>query len=125
MESVDQLVPFMHEHAGYGYPMGATPREQFLARRANAVQLATAYHAAHAAGCVFEWEPEPDADTSYMDEAQLAAFQRGDIQAFYCVLHAPDDMDIQAALGDIHVESLSDPYCKVVEAELADEAGYC
>lgn len=101
---------FHREHAGYCTPPGPAQ---------CALDLARAELRARAEGVSFCWQDDFDPDTSWMDEAQLREYENGDTVLLGCI--AALDEERTASLWGIHVGSPSDPYCRVVEAELASE----
>lgn len=116
---------FFQEHAGYCVGQ----------RAAGALRLAHAEHAAKAAGVVFVWEDEPDADLSYLeqtDERGRYLFSQGERERDHevmwcravipCEEHGVDCPHAQflASLGNIVDADRN--YRRVVEAELALES---
>lgn len=102
---------------------------------ACAIALARAELAAHAAGVVYVWEPDDDADWSFVDTWPVADQRRWrgvdrerEHYAEYCLLvrpcpeHGPDcpHSDVLASLYGI-IDADND-YRRTVEAELALEA---
>lgn len=97
-----------------------------------AFSLAKAYEAAHAADTLaFVWQHDESPDLSWMDEATLAEFNRGETEMLACALirkceaHGTDcrHAEILASLCGIHVRPGDRLYGQIVEAELALEAG--
>ncbi len=64
-----------------------------------------------------DWEP----DTSWMNDAQLAEFRRGDAKLMVCQVY--DGENLVASLGNIHMPKdwFNDPYRSLVEDELMQE----
>lgn len=118
---------FMLGHAGYGYdPATETPDQ---GRVRCALALARAEHALAASPSSVGWVDDPDADTSFLHqddwEEDLAAYERGEFVFMGAILRDVDGEHIQSLWG-IHLarDWRADPYRRVVEAELAHEAGH-
>lgn len=116
----------MREHAGWSYRPSVETAEQGRVR--SALERARAeYERLRRVEITFDWQDEPswEVDTSWMDEDTLEAFQRGDTRLMSCEIW--DGPETLASLGGIHMDRdwRSDPYRRVIEAELALEAGIC
>jgi hypothetical protein len=103
---------FFYRHAGYGYDPKKETQEQ--GRRRGAKALANALAKAHAEGYTFEWVEDAEGDRSGIEH---------DGSIYGCVMHSPSGKDVASLwaidLGDR--DPYSDPYARVVEAELATE----
>lgn len=108
---------FFHEHAGYSYDPKTETKQQGRARCAKA--LADAERRGREQGLSFAWSVDPDTDSSeFSDEKPAWALwqcvcrdQPGTVRAS---LHAID-------FGRDGFPCASEPYARVVEAELALE----
>jgi len=115
---------FMREHAGSSYRPAVETREQGAVR--GALELARAEHALGLEPDAWvEWEVDRDADISWMDDKMMGELAREET----CVMGATlfrDGVPI-GGLYSIHIREpyRADPYRRVVEAELALEAGVC
>lgn len=77
------------------------------------------------------WDADDDPDVLWMDDRQAREYRDGDTQMLTCriVRPCPDHgtgcphAETLASLGSIHVRTGNDTYRRVVEAELALEAG--
>jgi hypothetical protein len=126
---------FFYEHAGFPYATGATPDEQDAARRENAAMLADAHaalaDAVDAGTARVVWEDDADPDMSVIDETEYHA---GNVTVLSCILYRQGPcghLHVVESLGGIDLDTSGwsgwsgrDPYCDVVEAELAFEAGF-
>lgn len=111
---------FFYDHAGYGYdPASETPED---GRARGAVVLARAERTARNLGWFVDWEIDPDADTTPTD----SYFVSGNPQ-WTATLYDTNG-DVRGSLCGIdfaevyEVTPQSDPYARVVAAELAAEA---
>jgi hypothetical protein len=103
---------FMREHGAHWYRPAAETEEQGRVR--SALQLARVERALRRRGGWVSWEPDPDGTAAGKHPAWIA-----------CLLRWPNDggdAEPVAALGGIDANE-GDPYRRVVEAELALEAG--
>jgi hypothetical protein len=100
---------FFREHAGYIVGHSAE----------SALSLARAELLAASRGMRFEWSAEDWPETTATDE-QIARIDAGETVYLYCLARL--DGEIVGSLGGIEVYNSGDPYCRVVEAELALEA---
>ena len=115
------LEQFFYDNAGYGfYPARETAEE---GKEKNAKELAKAYEELQSEPAFVAWNIDPDITTADFDserpkEPTLCA------TLIYC--YEPDEEygsgeeRVVGFLGGIDVkdQSTSDPYCKVIEAEL-------
>lgn len=121
--SLSQAEKFFFESSGYSYPSGANSTEQKRARVEQAKALAAAEAEAQDRGWTYEWDYDQEADTSWMDEEALEEFRSGQTEMLD-VLLKDEKGNVLASLGGVHVSARGrrDPYVRVVEAELAQEA---
>lgn len=114
----------MREHGASSYRPSLETAEQGAVR--SALELARADFALHASGAFVEWERDYEADTSWMDAEQRAELERGETAMMGAALYNADGA-YAAGLWSIHMRTPygADPYRRVVEAELALEAGIC
>jgi hypothetical protein len=112
----ETAVQFFYEQAGWGYRPGVETEEQ--GRQRGARQLAEAEAWADGPGAlVFEWEDDPDADMS-------CACGEDHGPAFGCIVRREGERDVLASLWSVTfgvAAFATDPYKRVVEAELALE----
>jgi hypothetical protein len=116
----------MLAHAGYSYSPGVETADQ--GRRRCAVELARAEKALSDSGSSVEWVEDDDPDTSWLDqdgwEDHKAAHERGEYVFMGAILRDPDGAVLKSLWGiDLPADWYRDPYRRVVEAELASEAG--
>ena len=108
---------FFYAHAGYSYNPGNETRQQ--GRRRCARALAQAESDGRDASLSFEWNVDPHCDSSDFSKA------RPPWQLWYCVCRDANGI-VRASLCGIDFgrdgEPWSNPYRRVVEAELASEA---
>ncbi len=83
----------------------------------------------------FTWEYDQDADLSWADAETIGQWRAGYLGVRGCVAEVPkrcdhcghevgeDAWEVAASLWGIVVTGESDPYCRLVESELAHEAG--
>jgi hypothetical protein len=123
----EQAVRFFYRNAGISYNPAKETREQGKRRSARA--LANAEQKAKDAGIQFRFSHEPYPDTSWMDESQLEEFRQGGTVMLdaLAILPCPDHSGckhdrVLASLGGIHASGFSDPYLRVVSAEIAFDA---
>jgi len=90
-------------------------------RALHAARMEALLHHAMDIGVVtIAWEDDPYTDISGMDAIDQRAYDAGDIFMLSCTIrHATGQ--ILACCGGISVKSPHDPYCRVMEAELASE----
>ena len=103
---------FFYDHAGWCYdPKTETPEQ---GRNRCAQTLADAHRSALSAGYTFEWDIDPDTDSS--------EFLDGPVYELYiCVLVSPEG-DSAGSIGGVDfgpTGDASEDYGRVVEAELA------
>jgi hypothetical protein len=123
----DSITPrsaaFFADHAGYDVQPGETIGE---ARARVGGSLARAHallaDAVDAGAAIVHWDfdqcPDPDDDAGTRE-----AWEAGEIEPYCCAIEI--DGDFAAALGGIWLSTSGagkDPYCDVIEAELALEA---
>lgn len=113
---------FFHACAGYSYVAGETP-EQGRDRCARA--LADAEERGTALELVDEWDADPDADDSFMDQDGWSDLDRRSAEFYACCVRDASGV-VRASMGGIH-EDVRDPvgaryYRRVVRAELFAEA---
>lgn len=104
-------VQFFRDHAGYSVPPG---------RMACAITLAKAELVANARGWSVQWEPEDlDPADSFDRQEDIDAVRSGK----WLWLYAYVDVDGEhgASLGGITLTGWSDPYKRVIEAQLFSE----
>ena len=108
--AIRQNIMFFANNAGYCTPPG---------RMACAKALANAEQEAILLDLEVTWEHELDPDTSWMDTKDLKQLENGHIK----ILHARIELNGEyiASLGNICLK-LNDPYQRVIEAELFQEA---
>jgi hypothetical protein len=107
-----ERVEFFLKHAGYSYPTGSNELEQSAAKLANAENLARAEMTAESLG----WDVELEDENETWD---------GDCEApayLFCVCIKDADGKHLDCLGMVGVDSLRDPYLRVVTAELYAQA---
>lgn len=111
---------FMFDHAGWSYRQGEDPDK---ARQACAVKLASAERwlaaEVEAGHLRVDWRADEDFDPAGLEDEDRRSVERGETLALACIIanaHGP-----VASLWGILVGDTSDPYCRVVEAELALE----
>lgn len=117
---------FFHEHAGWHYDPASETSEQ--GRERTARELANAEQYAREHGWWAEIEPDPDVMEDDVDSVGLV--ERGEMVNLSVTLFAPAEGNpviraggnVLGSLGGIVVPSESDPYLRVVAAELAAEA---
>lgn len=111
-----ESVRFYFDHAGYSYTSEATRDTE---RMEGARRLAEAAEDAHAAGCSFDWDIDPYTDSSEWSDDPEPWEQ-------WCCVMRDSDGTVLASLYGIDFgrdgSPWSDPYRRVVEAELALEA---
>jgi hypothetical protein len=115
---------FFYDHAGFGYSSGADKKQQEAAHVQNAKSLARAEAESEKRGWTVEWEHDQDADTSWMDPEQLDDYQSGRTEILSAQL-LDENGEVLESLGGIALNARSstrDPYGRVVEAEMAQEA---
>ena len=107
---------FFYKHAGYSYTPGRETKEQ--GRRRCARALAAAELAARDAGASFDWDHDPDCTSADFSDADPPW------RLWECIARDANG-NIFASLGGIDFgrdgTPWSDPYRRVVEAELALE----
>src|SRR4051812_38731019 len=92
---------FFHKHAGYCIPPGRT---------VCAWHLAKAERAAKDAGCTWQWEPDYDADLSWMDAEE----RKKEHTCEGCLLFDPDGNVLTSLWGIVDAD---DDYRRVIEAD--------
>jgi hypothetical protein len=107
---------FHREHAGY-----------VVGERAiGALELARDELRAKAEGLEFHWVEDETPDTSWLDqdgwEREKQDYQDGRLLILGCHVTHPALDQYAVSLWGISVYDQRDPYCRVVEAELAGEA---
>lgn len=117
-------IRFFFAHAGFSHKPGVETRTQGRWRCAR--ELAKAERQARDAGYSFQWVEDQDFDASdFADESEggWSAAEKAAMIGYGCVLRNREGA-ILASLWGITLadNSLADPYCRVVEAELASEA---
>jgi len=107
---------FFYVHAGWSYGPGETPDE---GRQRCARELAIAERKARAAGLSFDWEVDPEGTSADWSD------ERPEWEQYMCTAYDANG-DAVAYLGAVDFgrdgSPHSDPYRRVVEAELASEA---
>ena len=112
---------FFFKNAGYSYKPSEQTKEQGRVECAKA--LAKAEDEAREHGIEFVWEQDVDPDISWMDRKQRKQYRKGELLMLQA--YATQDRAARgslASLGGISVLGWSDPYRRVVNAELAQEA---
>lgn len=98
-------------------------RAECLARAHLGLLVASANGAARV-----EWAEDSDFDMGNLDfEEDREAIRSGTHVVLYCAIHRPDargNWHVVENIGGVIVTGYDDPYCKVIEAELAVAAGY-
>jgi hypothetical protein len=114
----------MREHAGMSYQPSIETREQGAVR--SALELARAEYVARHSAVYFAWQADDDPDLSWMDADARTELERGETAMMACVLYGADGESL-ASLWGIHMRDpwQADPYRRVIEAQLALEAGVC
>ncbi len=106
-DSIRRAYRFFCEHAGYATPPG---------RAVCSLALARAEAEAKEIGLRFVWEDDPE-------EYQLGdAEDNRPAYVLNCRVEDAGGTQLPVSLGGIGVNSLNDPYLRVVEAELASQA---
>jgi hypothetical protein len=109
---------FFFDHAGYSYdPKTETPEQGRERCERCAARLADAEMEGRRKGLSFQWSIDDIDSTSFTDE-------KPSWRLYQCVC-TDRDGEVLASLGGIDLGrngDYSDPYCRVVEAELAMEA---
>jgi hypothetical protein len=111
-------VTFFYRHAGYSYPAGTTPAAQRAHRLNCARRLASAEGRAREEGLSFDWDVDPDQDSSEWSDERPAWPQ------WRCIVYNADGVSVASLWGiDFGRDGTpwGDPYRRVVEAELAAE----
>lgn len=111
-------VEFFFERGGFWYDPATETKEDGRIRCAEESARAELYAASH--GWVTRWEPDPDGQRAD------AGTEWEDWPHWQAVLMSADGVDVLAALGGVMFadggDPWSDPYRRVVEAELALDA---
>lgn len=89
-----------------------------------ALELARAEYALRASSVEVSWQRDPYPDLSWCDAEQLRELRAGETEMLECTLYGPDGEPIES-MGGIHVLAGDESYKRVVEAELALQAGVC
>jgi hypothetical protein len=107
--TLNETDQFFWDHAGWSYDPAAETSDH--GKAFCAMSLASAERRlARADDCEVTWEDDPhpwDGDTEWNGPVYVAVLRKGD--------------DVIGVLGGIAMESLDDPYRRVIEAELALE----
>lgn len=116
---------FFHKHAGYSWTPGKETKAQGRARCAKA--LAAAEKAARESGAWFDWSIDPCASSAdWIERGKDGGPGRKPWQVWQCAMYDESGACV-ASLHSIDFgrdgEPYGDPYRRVVEAELASEAG--
>lgn len=111
---------FHYEHGGYGYRPAIETPEQGRVR--CAISAARAEFAARIAGVTFYWTPDTDTDA----ECERFPGAQGVAEPpFYgCVMFSPDGTSAGSLWAIDGCEDRTAPYRRVIQAELALDAGY-
>jgi hypothetical protein len=108
---------FHREHGGYCTPPG---------RAMCALISARDELRGKEEGLTFRWTEDDSPDTSWLDqegwEKEKQDYENGDLLILGCYVEHEDLDQYAVSLWGISVYSWQDPYCRVVEAELASEA---
>lgn len=119
-------VAFFKRYAGFSYDPATETRMQGKLRCARA--LATAEAAARAAGCTFDWDCDPEITSAdWVEKGDASRGYEEPWQTYACVMRDKGGR-VVASLGGVDFgrdgSPRGEPYARVVEAELACEAGY-
>lgn len=112
-------VAFFYRHAGYSYPTGATPTQQRAHRLNGARQLYRAESEARDAGYSFDWNIDDRVGSREWTDEEPAW------ETWRCICRDSEGCSVASLFGidfGPNGEPWSDPYRRVVEAELAREA---
>ena len=122
-DSLSPAEKFFFEWAGGAYTAGASAAQRKRERIDQAKALAAAEAEAEERGWTYHWDYDQEADTSWMDEEALADFRAGRTEMLD-VLLKDENGNVLASLGGVHVRATGgrDPYGRLVEAEMAQEA---
>ena len=109
----NKAVDFFFEHAGWSYGPDETSEQ---GRMRCAVALADAERKASEAGCCFRWELDGGTNREWTDEGE-------ETPTWCCIMHNEEGEAVQSLYGVDFGDKApwSDPYRRVVEAELALE----
>jgi hypothetical protein len=112
----------MLEYGGVSYRPDRETFEQ--GRYRCALELARAEMRLQRSPASVYWRRDHDADVSWMDADARAEFEAGDAVMVEAILHAPNG-DVIGSLHGIHLLQpwREQGYRRVIEAELAEEAG--
>ena len=116
MMTLKDRVEFFFKHAGFSYRPEKETREQGRLRCALSLARAEEALASHPTAWV-EWEGEDMPP----DEEWRGQIEEGSLLWVLASIFVDDDC--VASLGGILLKSMDEPYVRVVEAELALEAG--
>jgi hypothetical protein len=109
---------FFHENAGWGYVPGKETPEEGRERGARKLARAEEW-LEEQNGYEVNWMEDDDADRSFLDDEESGREDDGRV-LYGCVVTLPDGRKDSLWGIDLGPEgSLSDPYCRVVKAELA------
>ncbi len=112
-------VAFFYRYAGYSYPAGATPAQQCAHRLNGARNMATAEMRARNDSCSFDWDIDHDSTSADWSD-ELPAWRQ-----WRCIMRNAEGLKVVSLWGidfGRDGDPWSDPYRRVVEAELAQEA---
>jgi hypothetical protein len=115
-----EAVKFFHKHAGYGVRPGFAESSE---RLRNARQLAAAEAHARAEGWRIAWEIDPDVTSADWIERGVEGGPGREPWATWCAALVDENNQVQETLGGVDLgrdgHPDSDPYARVVAAELA------
>lgn len=118
----DKRVAFFFEHAGYSYPSGADEATRLIARHDNALGLARAEEMASSRGWYVDVADDFDDCTDPDDDGEAARMlASGELIRLGVILKEEVSDRHLASLWGVIVPSDSDPYIRVIAAELASE----
>ena len=105
-------IAFFFEHAGYSYPVCSDERMILRERQNGAARLEAAEWEARDQGFTFEWEHDGMTNREWTDEGE-------EIPTFACICRNAEGKIVASLCG---IDDSTNPYRRVVEAELALEA---
>lgn len=121
--SLSPAEKFFFEWAGGSYTAGASTAQRKRERIDQAKAMAAAEAEGEDRGWKVEWDHDQEADISWMDDEQREELERGATEMLVALLR-DENGNVLASLGGVHVNARGgrDPYGRVVEAELIQEA---
>jgi len=121
--SLSPAEKFFFEWAGGSYTAGASTAQRKRERIDQAKAMAAAEAEGEDRGWKVEWDYDQEPDISWMDDEQREELERGATEMLVALLR-DENGNVLASLGGVHVSARGgrDPYGRVVEAELIQEA---